>query len=74
MVDSWVVYGLGSMAGSDNVGHSTNGVISSSPESNNVVHRINTSVASSLAFGCHVGCHRGIFDVGLLFLNTPVPP
>ena len=73
MVDSWVGYGLGSMARSDNAGYSTNGVISSSPESN-VVHRINTSVASSLAFGCHIGCHRGIFDVGPLFLNTAVPP
>jgi len=25
-----------------------------------------------LAFGCHVGCHRRIFVVGLLFLSTAV--
>ena len=40
--------------------------------SENVVHRINTFIASSLAFGCHVGCHTGIFVIGLLFISTAV--
>jgi len=37
-----------------------------------VVHRINKFIASSLAFGCYVGCHRRIFVAGLLFLSTSV--
>jgi len=60
------------MAGSDNFGYRTNKIITSSPESDNVVHHINTFIASSLAFGWHVSFHRGIFDLGYLFLNTVV--
>jgi len=46
--------------------------VTSMGESDNVVHHMNTFIASSLAFGCHVGFHRLIFVVGLLFLNTAV--
>jgi len=46
--------------------------ITSMGESDNVVHCMNTFITSSLAFGCHVGCHRRIFVVGLLFLSTAV--
>ena len=49
-----------------------NYTITSTSGSENVVHRINTFIAPSLAFGCHVGCHRRIFVVGLLILSTAV--
>jgi len=61
------------MAGSNNLGYCTNKIITSSAVSENVVHCMNTFITSSLAFGCHVGCHRRIFDVGLLFLSM-IPP
>jgi len=56
------------MARSDNVGYRTNKIITSDPGSEKVAHRINMFIASRLAFGCQVGCHRRIFDAGLLFL------
>ena len=40
--------------------------------SENVVYRINKFIASSFAFGCHVGYHGHIFVVGLLSLSTAV--
>jgi len=46
--------------------------ITATAGSENIVNRTNTFIASSLAFGCHVGCHRRIFVVGLLFLSTTV--
>jgi len=61
---------LGTME-SNNVGYCTSEIITSGVVSANLPHRINTFIASSLAFGCHVGCHRCIFD-GFLFLNTAV--
>ena len=70
MVDSLVVYGLGSMAGSDNVGYRTNKIITS-VTSINVVHRINTFIASSFAFGFQTSFDR-VFDLGYWFLNTTV--
>jgi len=66
----WVVYGMGFLAGSDN-NHASR-IITSDPESDNTVRRMNTFITSSLAFGCHVGCLGWIFDVGLLFLYTAV--
>lgn len=48
----WVVSGIGSMAGRDSLGYRTNKIITSGPESDNVVHYINTFITSSLAFGC----------------------
>jgi len=47
--------------------HHMNYSITSMGESDNVF------ITSSLAFGCHVGCHRRIFIVGLLFLSM-IPP
>jgi len=47
-------------------------ITSTTAGSENVVHRTNTFIASSLAFGCHVGCNRRIFVVRLLFLSTAV--
>jgi len=61
---------LGTME-SNNVGYCTREIITSGAVSANLAHRINTFIASSLAFGCHVGCHRCIFD-RFLFLNTAV--
>ena len=52
--------------------HHMNYSITSTGEIDNVVHHMNTFIASSLAFGCHVSCHRRIFVVGLLFLSTAV--
>jgi len=60
------------IAGRDAVGHHKNEIITSSPGSEKVVHGINIFIASSLAFGCRVGCHRHIFDAGLLFLSTSI--
>ena len=58
---------------SNNVDYCTNKIFTSSTVSENVVHRINKFIASSFAFGCHVGYHGHIFLVGLLFLSTAVP-
>ena len=66
IIDLWVVYGMGFLAGSDN--NHPSQIITPDPESDNTVRRMNTFITSSLAFGCHVGCHGWIFDVGLLFL------
>ena len=70
IIDLWVVYGMDFLAGSDN--NLASRIITSDTESDNIVRRMNIFITSSLAFGCHVGCHGWIFDVGLLFLYTAV--
>jgi len=70
IIDLWVVYGISFLAGSDN-NHASR-IITSNPESDNTVGRMNTFITSSLVFGCHVGCPGWIFDVRLLFLYTAV--